>query len=357
MSRMFTELLNRSRRISLSEYAANFGGIADDVVGMLNNEQATRIVREAREAMEQADSLPNGTPRLLQLEFGKFSSAPELENGDVAAVDGTFALPMQLYSAGQALSVAIGSISHRRPFQNALHYWSSKAFLADATDTEDYIARQERGLFGISQMAFLRYFEITHGLEIHEPIVMFDGPIVYEWLVTTEEGVDLYQRLFNHGKHSIGVMKDLKANVVFAHYARALRAGEAYILETLHDHLQNSNASNRNIGEGGTQSYILPEFAKNIAPRILRGLFKPSNKTFGFEVHEMHLEVALRVLAADCQMNYVGHEIPYLLNRVDEQVRRNFNSRILPDRIAAQLAEHSEELFINEMPERHFRNA
>lgn len=141
MSKMFTELITRSRRVSRTDFAADFGGIAEDVIEMLDSEQAQQIIREAREAMEQAQPLANGAPRLRTVEFGRFSQAPELERGEVAAVNGIFALPMQLYSAGQALSVGIGSLSHRRPFQEDLHYWSSKAFLADSTDTDDYIAR------------------------------------------------------------------------------------------------------------------------------------------------------------------------------------------------------------------------
>ena len=38
MSKMFNELVKRSRRVSRDEFATNFGGIADDVVEMLNSE-------------------------------------------------------------------------------------------------------------------------------------------------------------------------------------------------------------------------------------------------------------------------------------------------------------------------------
>lgn len=54
-------------------------------------------------------------------------------------------------------------------------------------------------------------------------------------------------------------------------------------------------------------------------------------------------------------MNYVGHEIPYLLNRIDEEVRKNFNQKILKDRISYSLATRSEELFFEETNERNFR--
>lgn len=350
---MFSELVRRSRRITRDEFATTFGGIADDVVEMLDSEQARQITREAREVMESSGSLPGGRPRLRQVEFGLFSNAPELEQGQVASVDGTPALPLQMYSSGQALCVGIGSISHRRPLQDSLHYWSGRAYLGDSTDTNDFIARQEQALFGISSTAYLRYFEVRHGLELEEPYIFFDGTLVYEWLVATQEGVDLYASLFSSGKQCIGVMKNIKANVVFSTFARALRTGELYIVETLQDHLLNSNVPNRNQGERSRGT--LPSFLKNYAPRILRGIFKPRNKVFGFEVHEDHLENMIRIMTSDCQMNHAGHEIPFLLNRIDEEVRRNFNSRILQDRIALRMATQSEELFFEEMNERTFR--
>jgi hypothetical protein len=353
MSRIFSQLVRTSRRITRDEFATTFGGIAQDVVEMLDGQKARQVVREAREVMEQAAPLTNGAPRLRMMDYGRFTSAPELERGEVAAVDGTPALPMQLYSAGQALCVGIGSISHRRPLQDSLHYWSSKAYLDQAAGTDDFIARQEEGMFGISQTAYLRFFEVSHGIEIPEHFVMFDGTLVYEWLTASRDGVELYQRLFNSGKKAIGVMKSVKANVVFATFAKALRTGEVYIIETLANHLEKSRATNANRGEA--RRFALDAFIDGLAPRILRGIFKPAKKAFGFEVHEDHLEDMLRIVAADCQLNHVGHEIPYLLNRVDEEVRRSFSPAILQDRIAATMSRQREELFLEEVDERLMR--
>ena len=354
MSRMFSELIRRSRKITRDEFSANFGGITDDVVEMINGEKAKGIIQEAREQMEIARPLANNRPRLTKVEFGIFSNATELEQGEVAAVDGTTPLPIQKYSAGQALCVGIGSLSHRRPMQESLHYWSSKAYLEEARNTNDFLAREEQGLFGISQTAYLRYYEAKHGLEIAEKYIFFDGTLVYEWLAAVREGVNLYLDLFNSDKKFIGVMKNLKANPLFAKFARALRTGEIYIIQTLEDHLTQSNASNKNMGEGG-ERYTLPEFHEKIAPHILRGVFKPRKKAFGFEVHEDHLDDMLRLMCADCQMNHAGHEIPYLLNRVDEEIRKNFNPQILKDRIAYEMTTQSEELFFEETNERDLR--
>ncbi len=353
MSKIFSELIKQSKRITRDEFAITFGGIAADVVEMLGGDKAKEVIRQAREAMERAPSLPDGTPRLQELEFGKFSSAPELEDGKVGAVDGTPALPIQLYSAGQALCVGIGSLSHRRPMLDSIHYWSSRAYLQSSADADDFINREEEGLFGISQTAYLRYFEVKHGVEIAEPFIFFDGTLVYEWLTASKEGVALYEKLFSSNKKALGVMKSIKANPVFAKYAKALRTGEIYVIETLADHLQASRATNANRGEA--RRYSLPAFTNVFAPKILRGVFKPSKKAFGFEVHVDHFSDMIRIMAADCQLNHFGHEIPYLLNRVDEEVRKSFKPSLLRDRISATMAQHSEELFLEEIDERALR--
>lgn len=353
MSSMFRELVQSSKRISRDDFATTFGGIADDVIEMLDSEQAREATLQARKVMEEASSLASGKPRLRQVQFGLFSEAPELEQGQVTAIDGTPTLPLQMYSSGQALCVGVGSISHRRPLQDSLHYWSGKAYLSNSTDTNDFIGKQEQALFGISSIAYLRYFEVKHALEVDEPFVFFDGTLVYEWLVATTEGVDLYKDLFSAKKQYIGIMKNIKANVVFSTFSRALRTGEIYIIETLADHLNNSNAPNKNQGEKSRGT--LPLFLNNYAPNILRGIFKPRKKVFGFEVHKDHLENMIRIMSADCQMNYAGHEIPFLLNRIDEEVRKNFNAKILQDRIALRMVTESEELFFEETNERNFR--
>lgn len=350
----FSTILRQSKRVSRDEFAINFGEIDQDVIEMLEGEEAKRAVRDARKDMEASGDLPGGVPRLRQhIKFGDFSLAPELEKGKVAAVDGTFALPLQLYSAGQALCVGVGSLSYRRSMQDSLTYWSSKAYLTEAVDTNDFIDRLEQGIFNISQTAYMRYCEVQHGLEIDEPIIFFDGTLVYEWLMYNPDGLECYRRLFQSGKKCIGVIKSLKENATFATRARALHPGEVFIAESLSDRVD-KKTSNKNHGE--TERYKIPDwFRRDYADHIYRGIFKPAKKVFAFEVHKDHLEDMLRIMAADCQMNNIGHEIPFLLNRIDENVQRTFTQRLLRDRIAAQMATQSEELFFEETDEREFR--
>ena len=337
---MFDELLNGSKRVSKDGFATNFGGIPDDVVEMLNSTPVNQAIQEARDIME-ADPVNPCLPPLRKMEFGLFSEARELESGAVAAIDGTFTLPMQKYSAGQAICVGIGSLSHNRPMQESVHYWSSKVMLSEATSMSDLIERQQRGLFGRYSASYLRYYEVKHGFEIDEPYLLLDGPLIDKSLITHPEGIELYNQLFEHkDKRALGVIKKVD-DPLSTKFARALESGEIYVIETLEDYLNKTSADHN--------------FEKHATSKIFRGVFKPRNKAFGFEVHKSHFEDMIRIMAADCQINNPGHEIPYLLNRIDEEVRKNFNPWILRDRIAIQMARESEELFFGEMNERYFR--
>ena len=348
----FTQLLRNSRQIGKDDFAVHFGAIPDDIAEMLKNERASELSREVRSRMESASPLAGNLQRLRLLDFGRFENAPELAKGEVAAVDGTPVLPTQRYSVGQALCVGVGSVSHLRPLLEDMHYWSSKAHTDVATNVDEYTRRVADGVFrGINSTAFLRFFEVKHGLQIAEKHVFFDGALIYEWLLNIKEGENLYHRLFAGPKKYIGVIKNIHASPSLAFYARALRPGEAYIVETFHDHMQRQRG--RAAEGGGGRAAEGGGFPGD--DKILRGVFKPSKKPFGFEVHIDHLDDMLRIMSADCQMNNVGHEIPYLLNRVDEEVRHNFSQRLLKNAVAGQLAMESEELFFEEEDERNLR--
>src|SRR5205085_729415 len=129
--------------------------------------------------------------------------------------------------------------------------------------------------------------------------------------------------------------------------------GEVYVVETLADHLTRGLPPDARPAE--VRRFARDSFVAGPARRVARGVFKPAKKAFAFEAHEDHLEDMLRILAADCQLNYLGREVPYLLNRVGQEVRNAFRPAVLRDRIAARLARQSEELFLEEADERFLR--
>ena len=350
MSQFFQQLIDNSRQITRDEFAGTFGKIPEDVAGMLDSEKARQSRQEVRRRMEESSDI-NGMPRLQSLEFGRFESAPELAQGRVAAVDGTTVLPAQRYTVGQALCVGIGSVSHRREIMEDVHYWSSKAFIEDALDVEGHFQRVARANFNINTTAYLRYFEAKHGLDIEEEFILFDGALLYEWLFNTKVGVALYADIFDSSKKCMGIMKSINSFPRLAIHARALRSRELYIVETFEEHL---NLRHENREADQSRVWARSDQAEEMKKKVLRGVFKPGKKPFGFEAHIDHLPDMIRIMSADCQINHVGHEIPYLLNRVDEEVRRHFDLRILKMAISEQLAKESEDLFFSESEERDF---
>jgi hypothetical protein len=145
------------------------------------------------------------------------------------------------------------------------------------------------------------------------------------------------------------VIKDLRRTKDLALLGSVLNPGELFIYKSLFDYL----AGGRKKGDGTHSS---TEFIDQLAHKIYRGVFKPSKgPAFGFECHQDHLEEMVRIMAADCALDHVNHEIPHLLSLVDQEIRAHCPSGILREQIARRMAISSEELFFNNGDEFEFR--
>lgn len=360
----FDDLLFSSRRFNRDDFVRDFGGLVDDVATMLGSEVALSALRYARDHIEsnKDEILPNGMKRLMRFDFGTTENAPELLRGEVAAVDGTPVLPLQRYSAGQALCVGIGSRSYTRKMDEVLHGYTGKVMQANLStqpdDIREFLDRVEQGTFAISQTAYMRYYEAIHAIEIHEPFVLCDGTLLYEWLINQDIGREKYKE-FMKKKKAFGVMKDLKESIYLSWLGRALEPGEVYVWETVHQHaarMKNVPRQNRAERQGEAPQWESDREFVDLAKKVFRGVFKPAQKAFGFECHIDHFEPMLRIAAADCQMNQPGHEIPFLLNEIDKEIRRFFKSDVVKMRIGHRLSRDSETLFFGETNERDFRS-
>ncbi len=354
----FSKLVHNSKRFGRDEFVTNLGGLVNDVSAMLGSEMAQAALEEARKHIDSAGSetIADGKPRLRKPKFGNMDEAPELFDGMVAAIDGKPVLTLQKFSAGQALCVGIGSRSYMRSLSDTLHGYTSRGIVLglkrDAhEDLKTFLRRVEEGIYGISLTAYMRYFEGLHALEISEPLVFCDGTLIYEWLINQDVGREMYKKLLM-SKKAIGVIKSTKESLMLSWLGRALEPGELFVHETLYTHFADIDA--RTARGGSPQWQGDTEFVK-LTEKIVRGVFKPAQKHFGFECHIDHLEPMLRVMAADCQMNLPGHEIPFLLNNVDKEIARFFKPEMVQMRISERLAQDSENLFIEETGEREFR--
>ena len=350
----FAKITQDSRLFSRDEYVENFGGIVRDVLRMFQSDTAKNALHQAEEYIKtlQPVGLPAHIPVRGRLSFGDFDNAPELARGEVAAVDGTLPLPMQKFTAGQAICAGIGSVSYRRRLESSVHGYTSTPMIQRVSSTTEYIDMLEQAqMSGINPSAYMRFYEMKHAASLQEPYIFIDGTLIYEWLANQDIGRGLYKTTLSK-KPAIGVIKNLKDNVRFQFIGSVLLQGEYVIIESVYTHLSDLVRKRKDTHE--LQWNADSDFV-GLSQNIFRGLFKPRDKFFGFECHQNHLLEMLRIMAADCQMNQPGHEIPYLLNLVDKEIQSFFRPNVLKDEIAYQLSKESEALFFMEGDEHNFR--
>lgn len=353
----FSEMLKDTKRVSYDDFVIDSGGIADDIIEMFRNTLAIEVQEIYQKDIVELKHIKTdkGTVfGLRKLNFGDISQAPEVLSGQVAAVDGTFALPRQDYSTGSAVCVAVGSATMTRTLQDSLHYWSSTKALRNTKDIDDFLDLRQEHLYKPNNTAFMRYFEAAHALKIDEKFIFFDGLLCDEWLANTKEGSALYREMLeNPDKKFIGVIKSCKKNLMFSQYARACPSGCLLLIETLYEHINKRESETRFSLQSNKQE--VRYFWQELSPRIIRGVFKPYKRAFGFEVLEDHLDDMIRILAADAHMTQEGHEIPYLLNLVDGEIRRMFKRHKLLSDIALKMNQTSNSIYQEEWDEHAFR--
>jgi hypothetical protein len=340
----FYDLIDKLQKFSPDEFVRTFGNIDRDIVAMIDSPNAKGLRKLLRDRVERNDPLADGTARLYTLAFGDLDLAHELLNGEVAAIDGASVLPLQQYSIGRAICVAVGSVSHKRQLVRDLQYWSTRLELDQVNNEQDFFKVQHEFLYsGISQTAVMRFLEGQHALGLAEPYIFCDGPIVYEWLLAYPVGTELYADLFAK-KQVIGIIKNLRSTKRLAAYGSTLKSGELFILQTLAEHFEEEHS-------GAQGAHIDQDFLAKIAPKIHRGVFKPAKQAYGFEVHQKDLATMIRLMAADCALDHIGHEIPYLLNLVDKELRSACPVELLKNQIAFALHQEREELFFENVDE------
>jgi hypothetical protein len=193
--------------------------------------------------------------------------------------------------------------------------------------------------------AFLEYEVRRYACEtVAAPYVLIDGPLAPEVVSNRRRGRALLERLFGDERVFVGVVKSIMSSPFeYRLIARALRPGEAYVVETQRDYLLRSGG--RIFYERWIDQQLVP---------LLRGVYKPGAKAFAFQCRMRDFEAALALLWCD-RDELPGHEIPFLLNQVDQQLRSRFSLGDIEAVVEGLLAEHGEMTYFDEMHERAFR--
>ena len=354
----FQLLLDKTTDIT-DTFEINLGGIREDVCQATTD--AIPYLNKLREEMTKTP-LPLGLDSrelvagLIDMESwaqpGLQVAKAALVEGRVAAADATPVIPHRRYLTTQIFACAVGVLTSKEPLK--LTTQLAKTVASGGYDNSlQSVAKliQQADVLSGSQSwptAYMEYqlFKFVRGGTAE--YVFIDGNLITQNLLTRRQGRDLFrQMLTGKRKKYVGVIKDItRSQTELRMYARALHTGEMYIqgnlLDCMSDRLQDY--------AGDTTVFI-----QTIGKDILRGVFKPGVKAFGFECHREDLEeiVALLWLDRDGQP---GHEIPFLLNQVDAKLRGRYRPSELSNLIDAGLvASFESDVYFDEALERSFR--
>lgn len=354
----FSEILDHAEDIT-ERFFVDFGGLSDDV---LNNAKGVRphlhILREhlMKHILDPQNDY-SGEPGLVFMEewsrlVGNEVSAA-LRDGNVVAVDGTPVINHQAYLTGEVFSCAIGTLTSRHEDVSA-HVVKTYLPIEREPKTLDDVIEDIDTAESFSEsrswpMAFMEYMERAYALASDASIALIDGPIVTQNLVTRPRGRELLTDMIgnNRSKRCIGVIKDThKSDRYLRFFARALRTGELYVHHTVY-HSMYQRLETSYAGE-------VQRFVEEQGRNVLRGVYKPGIKAFGFECHIEDLPYAVALLWLD-RNQQPGFEIPFLLAQVDARIRSRYRPNETTEAINAALVRNGEEDYFDEADERDLR--
>lgn len=158
-------------------------------------------------------------------------------------------------------------------------------------------------------------------------IVLIDGPIATQNMLTQDKARDLLQRLIGT-ERAIGFIKTLSANPLLSAIGYALEPGEAFILRDW-SNILSDRFSKR-------QQHI-SYWVENNANQLIRVIYRTGQRAFGVEMTARNLDLGLAILLYDNQ-GPKDHDIPMLLQFADQAVRSKFNGGKARDEVIARYA-------------------
>jgi hypothetical protein len=263
------------------------------------------------------------------------AGAPEMErarrllvDGSVAAIDGTFAInPINLGTAGLCACITgfITSKIRGTPEYNITQATAAASASGVSITNIDEIlnqldrVRQEQQSWPTT---FREYKERELAMGCDAPVVLIDGPVLTQNLLTQIEGRTLYERMFVSDKTYIGVIKEINgSSPLTRNCGYALNKGEAFIVEPLRQRLIERFSSNNR------QDDLARWVASTDGLRpYLRVVYCLNEKAFGLECREEDVALALALISSDASAT-LHHEIPLLLETIDVHMRSLAQSR------------------------------
>lgn len=357
--KIFRQVLQNAKDVT-DTFDIDLGRIPEDVVE--SRQQAEPHIQQIRKQMEEFILPPNvdlatvGVGLINMPLWAEIHGTPVREalySGNVVAIDGTPLVPYQRFLTAQVYACAVGTLTYREHLAlkaQVIKTQAQQGIFTDEQETYRFITETED--LSASQSwpsAFMEYMERRAARDHSAHYALVDGPLITQNLLTQEEGRKLYQTMLTaNRKCYVGVTKDLRfAEAEERFEAAALHTGELFIRHTEYDKLRARLDKD--------YSGAVKRFGEDYLVDILRGIFKPGRKAFGFQCHRYDLPAVVCLLCLDANTQ-PGHEIPFLLEQVDAKLRGRYRPNETVAAIEFALASDNMEDFYDEAEERKFRS-
>ena len=313
----------------------------------LNQKSGTDLIDRFRQLMEDCDQDPDQIGGFYDFATCGAEHNEEVRqqliDGAIGAVDGTDRLSPMSFASTQLMVSGICSVTSQRRGDPEMHLTSTTSDLAGA-DLKDEecndlwsIAEQmdEAARDGSWSTTIREYFEreVAADMPADVKTCLIDGPFFTQNLMTQQVARDhLLEPMLRDQRRYIGVIKGLDSSWSICRWAAlALKKGEVYVVSTIRDAF--TERLNRG-GGGGAQ--IMAGWLERNASNFVRGVYRPNGKAFAFECALTDLPYAIALLRNDASPQ-INHEIPRLLQVVDQHCRSNNNAGQIKRLLLAQL--------------------
>lgn len=277
----------------------------------------------------------------------------------IAAVDGTDAVSALRFVSDTIYAVGVVLVTPRTQYQPRAHVTRTRAShiapSQNLTNTwEKALQEWAEYLRGAREQeqswinTFREYEEREMALdwlrESESHIVLLDGPILTQNMLTQDRAHDLLEQLVDE-QRAIGFIKDLSANPLLSAIGYALRPGETFVMREW------SNVLYDRFRHG--QQNISDWIEKN-AEEVIRAIYKVNRKAFAIECLAEYLPLAFGILKHD-NTGSLDHDIPMLLQIADHHVRSKFNGTRARDEVVARFSASDPARFLPLVSERSLR--
>lgn len=308
-------LARKNARDISDRFYEDLGQAPEDIATL---ESADRSILEAvRSAAESTPSF--GSFRSISDLAGPFLETADrvYRNAEVVALDGSNAMQSQDFISGSHVCIAVVEVSPRGKRQH-ISLTSTTATntdwsIKDLTALTDRL-EQERDKQQSWISTFREWCVRKRAIELLPdfPVVLIDGPVFTQNMLTQKETDDDRLALANAPNHVLGFIKELSANPIMHVIGCTLREGECFLYQDYRSFL---------IEKRFKQLQSVGDWVRSYMGDWTRVVYRLRHRAFGIECREKDIGLALAVATIDASMK-IGHEIPCLLELADQAVRR-----------------------------------